>query len=358
MSKGKQSLGKGLKNPYVQYLLFGIILLSFPYLTEAGILPAYLLRTYGFVMIYAIAALGLNLLLGYSGLASLGTAGFIGFSGYLTISLVHDLSLPYAMAVVVAILVPLALGLVVGFISLRIDGMYLAIATLIVGEIMRTSFVQLTSWTNGASGRGLGYPKLMLLGQLNRAQTFSLIAIVLVLMMVVTYNLIRGKTGRALVAMRGSSAAAQAMGINLVRYRLLAFGLATVYAAVAGIMWASYSTRIYPSEWSLGLSLNLLAVVVVGGIKSIWGTVLGSVIIYSSTTIIADLAQKIPNYAAIKSQLSGLPSIFTGVLIIVVIIVYPYGLIYIGRDIKRLYTFLKSLTKKRGIPGDTDGGHS
>jgi len=348
MKKTTQTLARTAKSPYAQYLLFGIILITLPFLTESGILPAYLLRTYGFVMIYAIAALGLNLLLGYSGLASLGTAGFIGFSGYLTISLVRDLALPYEFAVIVAILVPLALGIVVGFISLRIDGMYLAIATLIVGEIMRTSFVQLTSWTNGASGRGLGYPKLLLFGQLDRAKTFILISIVLILMMVVTYHIIRGRTGRALVAMRGSSAAAQAMGINLVKYRLLAFGLATVYAAVAGIMWASYSTRIYPSEWSLALSLNLLAVVVVGGIKSIWGTVLGSIIIYSSTTIIADLAQRIPNYAAIKSQLSGLPSIFTGVLIIVVIIVYPYGLIYIGKDIKRGYLYLRSVLKNDG----------
>jgi branched-chain amino acid transport system permease protein len=265
--------------------------------------------------------------------------------------------LPYELAVLTAILVPLALGLLVGFISLRIDGMYLAIATLIVGEIMRTSFVQLTGWTNGASGRGLGYP-VLLLGKLDRSSTFSLIAIVLVLMMVVTHNIIRGRTGRALVAMRGSASAAQAMGINLVRHRLLAFGLATIYAAVAGVMWASYSTRIYPTEWSLSLSLNILAVVVVGGIKSIWGTVLGSLVIYSSTTIIADLAQKIPNYQAIKSQLSGLPSIFTGVLIIVVIIVYPYGLIYIGKDLKRLGLWLSKLTKKHAGDDSPPASHS
>jgi len=317
-----------LRNPYFQYLIFALILSMLPVLQELGILRSSQITILGSVMIYAIAALGLNLLLGYSGLASLGTSGFMGLAAYATAYFVRDLSLPYVVAAILAILIPLIVGLAVGFVSLRIEGMYLAIATLIVAEILLKTFTQLSNLTNGAIGKAMGYPTLLLIGKLDKSATFTLVGIVLAVFMALVYNIVRGRTGRALMAMRGSESAAQAMGINILKYRLITFGFATLFSAVAGIMWVSFSPRIYPSDWTLTLSLNVLAIIVIGGIKSIWGTILGSFVVIGVPTLVLS---QLP----IIGTIPGLSYIFTGILIIVVIMFYPYGLIYIGHDFKK-----------------------
>lgn len=324
----KDKLRRFFKNPYIQYALFAVLLSFLPTLQGWGILKSSQITLLGSVLFYAIAALGLNLLLGYSGLASLGTAGFMGLGAYVAAYLVKVAALPYVFALVIAILVPLIIGLVVGFISLRIEGMYLAIATLIVAEILSKTFTQLQNFTNGAIGQRMGYPNLMIFGQLDKNGTFVLVSIVLAIFMVLTYNIVRGRTGRALMAMRGSESAAQAMGIHVLKYRLITFGFSTIYAAVAGVMWVSFVSRIYPSDWTLNLSLNILAIIVIGGVKSVWGTVLGSFIVIGVPPLIL---KQLP----VIGDIPGLAMIFTGILIIVVIMFYPYGLIYIGHDFKK-----------------------
>jgi branched-chain amino acid transport system permease protein len=349
-SNFKTKLIVGLRNPYFQYLLFALILVSLPLLQQIGILKSSQITILASVIIYSIAALGLNLLLGYSGLASLGTAGFMGLAAYATAYFVKDLSLPYGLSVVIAILIPLVVGIIVGFISLRIEGMYLAIATLIVGEILLKTFTQLSNITNGAIGKSMGYPTLMIFGKLDKSSTFMLLGIVLALFMVLAYNIVRGRTGRALMAMRGSESAAQAMGINILKYRLITFSFATLFSAVAGIMWVSFSPRIYPSDWTLSLSLNVLAIIVIGGIKSIWGTILGAFVVVGVPTLILS---QLP----IIGTIPGLSYIFTGILIIVVIMFYPYGLIYIGHDFKKWKAGLKNIYKKlTSKPSETKAG--
>ena len=314
-----------IKNPHFQFILFGLLLASIPLLSSMGIVKASHITTIGGTLIYAIAALGLNILLGFSGLISLGTAGFMGLATYISAYATIDMGLPFELALLLAIAIPLVIGVLVGLVSLKIEGMYLAIATLSVSEILRKTFEELDMFTNGFSGKSAGYPVLFGRVQLDRNTTYLLIVVVLITVMIITYNMINGQMGRALNAMRGSEPASQAMGVNLLKYRLVAFAIATIFASVAGVLYVHFIKFTYPSTWSLKLSLDFLAMIVIGGLRSIYGTVLGAFIVFA----VPDLFLKqIPYF----SQLS---YVFNGVLIIVVIMFYPNGLIHLGSDIKQ-----------------------
>jgi branched-chain amino acid transport system permease protein len=218
------------------------------------------------------------------------------------------------------------LGVLVGLVSLKIEGLYLAIATLCVSEILRKTFEEFEVLTNGFSGKQASYPELLGFIKLDRNTTYLLIVAFLVVIMILTYNMVNGQLGRALNAMRGSEAASQAMGVNLLKYRLVAFALATLFASVAGVLYVHFIRFTYPSTWNLKLSLDFLAMIIIGGMRSIYGTVLGAFIVFAVPDM---FLKQIPYF----SQLS---YVFNGVLIILVIMFYPNGLFYIGNDVKKL----------------------
>lgn len=322
-----------LKNPHFQFILFGILLGLIPAMAELGILKTSHVTIIGGTLIYAIAALGLNILLGYSGLITLGTAGFMGLASYISAYVTINMKLPFELALFLAVVIPTLIGVVVGLVSLKIEGIYLAIATLCVSEILRKTFEEFDVFTNGFSGKQAGFPMLLGFLKLNRTTTYYLIVVILIIIMLLTYNIINGQLGRALNAMRGSEAAAQAMGVNLLKYRLVAFALATIYASVAGVLYVHFIRYTYPSTWSLKLSLDILAMIVIGGLRSIYGTVLGAFIVFA----VPDLFLKQIPYV---NQIS---YVLNGVLIIVVILFYPNGAIYIGHDIK---TWIEKFIKR------------
>jgi len=326
---------KLLKNPYVQFVLFGVVLSLLPLLVLFGILPSSYITLIGGVIIYSISALGLNLLLGYSGLISLGTAGFMGTAAYISAYFTVNLHMPFEIALLAGLIVPLIIGVLVGLVSLRIEGLYLAIATLCVSEILRKTFEELSFLTNGFSGKTASYPKLLGFINLTRDTSYVLLVVFLVLVMILIYNLVNGQLGRALNAMRGSEAAAQAMGVFLLKYRLIAFALATGLASLSGVLYVHFIRFTYPTTWTMGMSLNILAAIIIGGVRNIYGTILGCFIVFA----VPDLFLKqIPYFGT----MNGFAYIFNGVLIILVIMFYPHGLIYIGNDIKRLFN------KKKG----------
>lgn len=314
-----------LKNPHFQFVLFGVLLASIPILANIGILKSSYITIIGGTLIYAVAALGLNILLGFSGLISLGTAGFMGLAAYISAYVTIDMKLPFEVALLLAIIVPTLIGILVGLVSLKIEGMYLAIATLSVAEILRKTFEEFNVFTNGFSGKKAGFPVLLGLFKLDRTTTYFLIVFVLVVIMILTYNMMNGQLGRALNAMRGSEAASRAMGVNLLKCKLVAFALATMFASVAGVLYVHFIRFSYPSTWSLKLSLDFLAMIVIGGLRSIYGTVLGAFIVFAVPDL---LLKQIP-------FLNQLSYVFNGLLIILVIMFYPHGLIYIGHDVKK-----------------------
>lgn len=320
------------KHPAIGFILFGLLLALIPTLAEMGIMKNGYVTTIGGTLIYAIAALGLNILLGWSGLISLGTAGFMGLAAYMSAYLTVDLNLPFEVSFFLAVLIPTLIGILVGLVSLKIEGLYLAIATLAVAEVLRKTFEELGKYTGGFSGKSADYPTLLGLFELDRTTMFYFIIFVLVIIMILTSNMMNGKLGRALNAMRGSEAAAQAMGVNLLTHRLIAFALATIFASVAGVLYVHFVKFSYPSTWSLAMSLNFLAIIIIGGLRSIYGTVLGAFIVYAVPDM---FLKQIPFF-------EDLSYVLNGVLIILVIIFYPNGLISIGYDIRKLF---RKLTK-------------
>lgn len=327
----KETMTYFKKHPWIGFVIFGIVLAMVPQMAAWGLFKQGYITTIGGTLIYAIAALGLNILLGYSGLISLGTAGFMGLATYISAYLTMDLKLPFEVAMILAILIPTLVGVLVGLVSLKIEGLYLAIATLAVSEVLRKTFEELDQFTNGFSGKSASYPLLLGRFQLDKTSTYYLIVAVLVVIMIIVSNLMNGKLGRALNAMRGSEAAAQAMGVNLLTHRLIAFALATMFASVAGVLYVHFIKFSYPSSWILKLSLDFLAMIVIGGLRSIYGTVLGAFIVFALPDL---FLKQIPYFENLSYVLNGL-------LIILVIIFYPNGLISIGYDMKRLFAKLK-----------------
>ena len=318
---------KFIKSPHLHFILLGLLLALVPKMAEMGLFKVSYITTLGGTFILAIAALGLNILLGYSGLISLGTAGFMGLAAYMSAYFTQDMGLPFELSMLLAVVIPTVIGLLIGLVSLKIEGFYLSIATLAVAEIMKKTFEEFDVFTNGFSGKTADYPTLLGTFELDRAGMYYFVVATLIIVMLLTYNMMNGRLGRALNAMRGSEAASQAMGVNLLNHRLIAFAIATMYASIAGVLYVHFIKYSYPTIWSLKLSLDFLAMIIIGGLRSIYGTLLGAIIVFA----VPDLFLKqIPFFSEMSYVLNG-------VLIILVIIFYPNGLINMFSDIKRLF---------------------
>lgn len=343
--KQKQSLADRVwKNHNLRFVLFGMLIAMVPLLVTAGIIKTSWMGILGATLIYTICALGLNLLLGWSGLVSLGTAGFMGLGGYISAYVTGNLGMPWETGILAALIISLICGVIVGMVSLRVEGLYLGIITLCISAVLVKTFEEVTSITGGFAGKSAAYPTLLGVLKLDQKGTYVLLAVVLVLMMMLTWNLVHSQIGRALHAMRGSQVAAQAMGVSLFKYRLLAFALATGYAALAGALYAHFIRFVYPSTWNITLSLVMIAIIVVGGLRSIYGTFLGALVIYA----LPDLVLK-----PLIGDLNGFVYVFSGVLIILVVLFYPNGLVNVFADLKKLF---RRLRKGKGEEPDAKAG--
>jgi branched-chain amino acid transport system permease protein len=322
----RQKLNVLSKHPYFGFIVFGIVLLIMQIIYMGGGIQPTFMKTLILVMIYSIISLGFALLLGYGGLASLGTAGFVGLGTYLIGHFSGKLGYPFIVTLLISLVAAILLGAIVGFISLRIEGLYLGIITLGLSEIMKEVFKSFSAFTNGVNG--LSFRNFTLFGSAVSDNTVNFIIIsVFIIMIIGTLNIIKSPTGRALLAMKNSDSAAQSMGISLLKYRLLAFVLATVYAVIAGILYMANQKFSIPTTWSLDFSLNILAAVIVGGAQSITGIILGTFMIFGLNLAIL---QNIPFFQTNPDAVW----IINGLLIILVIMFYPGGLIRLIQSVK------------------------
>lgn len=337
MSKQHSNKGQrphtGLRGrPVLQFALLTAALLVIGVLPHLGIMRFSTMSIFAYTAIYTVVALGMNILLGFSGLISLGTAGFIG-AGALGMGVFLQAGLPFELAAVFTLLISGALGALIGLFSLKVESIYLAIATLFVGEILRQIYTSVPIFGGEfipiGAVRLLGFIELNQIFQIHRSVLYGIVVVVLFIFMVLMRHLVTSRTGRALMAMSRSEHAAQAMGVNILQYRLTAFVTATLYATAGGILYALYFQNAPTRAWTLNISLLIIAMVVVGGFKSIMGTFLGAVIIYG-----------LPNLF-LKDLLGDISYVFSGVLIILVILFYPRGFVFVGTDIKKLVTGLK-----------------
>lgn len=313
----KKGLGAIMKNPLAQILVFIVAMVILQLLAISGVISASFVYALGNTMLYAIVAIGFCLLLGYSGLASLGTAGFIGIGSYVAYYVIQVGNMPFIVALIVTLAVSIIIGVLVGFISLRIEGIYLAILTLGLSEILRNLFMVIKATIK------IDIKKAALFGvKLGDAGGYFLILFFLALFIWLLSNLIDSPTGRAMLAMKNSTSAAQAMGISLMKYRLFAFVVATVFAAIGGLLYMMFvrtMTTATSTLLTLTTSLNILGAVIIGGAKSLWGTCFGVFIIYGlQSMFLAKIPFFIENPAFI--------TMITGLLIIIVVMFFPGGI--------------------------------
>ena len=316
MVKKQNRVQAFFRHPLSQIILFVIILAVIQLLSMAGIVSNSLVFAIGNTLIYAIIAIGFCLLLGYSGLASLGTAGFIGLGAYSAFYVVQEFGMPYIAALLVTLVVSIVIGVVVGFISLRIEGIYLAILTLGLAEIIRNLLMAMRSTIQ------IEIENVRLFGLLMDTRGgYFLILLTFAVLFWLTANLINSPAGRAMLAMKNSTSAAQAMGISLMKYRLLAFVISTIFAAIGGLLYMMYvrtMTTATSTLLTLTTSLNILGAVIIGGAKSLWGTTFGVFIIYGIQSM---FLSRIPFFIENPAFMT----MVTGVLIILVVMFFPGG---------------------------------
>ncbi len=328
-----------INNPIGQFFVLGIFLLIVIFLSEMKIIGVTVSDGVTTTIIYAIICIGFCLLLGYSGLASLGTAGFAGIGVFCAYYAFAKLNMSFFTALILSIIVAAIIGIIVGFISLRIEGMYLAILTLGLAEILFQVFKNITNMVY--------IPSKQITFLFTKLDDISLAMIVIslfVILLILTYNLINSPTGRAMLAMKNSTSAAQAMGISLMKYRLFAFVMSTIYAAIGGMLYIMYSGSMVTSGsmfFALAMSLNILGAVIVGGSKSLLGTSFGALIIFGLQNIFfinIPFFQEHPEFIGFA----------TGLLIIVVVMFYPGGAAQLFSELKiKIKNLIKKIKEKK-----------
>ena len=247
------------------------------------------------VMIYAIAVLGLNILTGYNGQISLGHGGFFAAGAYTAAILMHRYGVPYWATLPAAALVCFVFGALFGLPALRFEGPYLALVTLAMALAMPQLLKYFDNWTGGQQGINLAKPLPPAGFHLDRDRWLYFVALaVLLIGMRVAANMLRGRTGRALVAIRDQPIAAAAMGIDTARYKTLAFGASTLFTGVAGALSAIVIGFVAPESFGLFLSVSFLVGSAVGGIATIGGAIVGGFFIQFVPNLANDISDAAP----------------------------------------------------------------
>jgi branched-chain amino acid transport system permease protein len=242
------------------------------------------------LLIYIMVAVGLNLLMGFTGQVSAGHAGFLAVGAYLA-ALVGKaapaLGAPGALAA--AGLGTALVGLAIGLPALRLAGFYIVMATLAFGVVVTEAILQLRSFTGGADGLYVTVPSFFGLELASDERKFWLVLLCTVLTVASTLSLTRSKIGRAFLALKESPVAAEAMGIHTSVYKTLAFVLSAFYTGVAGGLFAYVVGFLSPDAFTLEMSIDFAAMVIIGGMGSIWGSILGAIFLTALNQSLASL---------------------------------------------------------------------
>lgn len=262
--------------------------------------------------IFALVAIGLALLTGFSGQISLGHAGFFAIGAYASALLAQRLGLPFWLAIAVAGALATAIGALVALPALRLKNLYLAIATLGFGIVTQKMIFEWRTLTGGGGGMQVPTPMLFGVSLAEGARMTWPIAAALAAGTWAALRLARGRTGRALTLLRESETAAGCIGIHVARYKVVAFALSAFYTAVAGGLYANLVRYINPESFNVNMSIMFLAMIVIGGMGSIGGALLGAAF-----------------YVMVPEALRGFkdaPGLIFGLSLMLVVILLPGGL--------------------------------
>ena len=274
------------------------------------------------VCIYAIALMGLNLLTGYNGQFSLGHGAFYAIGAYISAIMMDRWAIGYGWTIPVAGVLCLVVGFLFGRPALRLEGLYLALATFSLALAVPQILKYFEHWTGGSQGIVLSKPKAPWGLKLTEDQWLYLVTLTItVIMFVLAANLVRSRIGRALVAIRDNHIAAEAMGVDSALVKSVTFGVSAAFTGVAGALSAVAIAYVAPDSFNVFLSITFLIGIVIGGLGSIWGNVLGALFI-----------QFVPNWAQDISKAA--PWAIFGIFLIGFMYVMPYG---IAGALKRLW---------------------
>lgn len=304
------------------------------------VIPAFLGDSYylGIMVwcgIYSLVCLGLSLFMGYCGQISLGQAGFCALGAYISGILTTRAGFSPWSAVLVALAASVLVAFAVGVPALRLRGHYLAMATLGFGVIIYVIAEGNPFGLTGGPSGFWGIPKLSVFGVVlnNEVRWYYLVWGVVLIALVLLLNIVNSRVGRALKAIHGGQVAAQAMGVNTAKYKIQAFLLSAAMASVAGSFYAHYVGFVNPSPFSLVFSIHLVAMVVIGGMTSLWGALAG-------TTLLTVLTEGFRAFFEDKRLL------FDGAILILIMLLFPEGLFVGGA--KRLMSVFRRLRLKTG----------
>ncbi len=299
------------------YGLLGLFLLAAPWL-----LDEYWLAQLTFVLIYSVVGLGLMLLAGFTGLFSIGHAAFLGVGAY-TEAVLAAQGWPFPLSLAMSAGLSAAVGAVVGLPALRVKGIYLGIATLAFGFIVEEGLARWESVTGGNAGKHVEAVNIFGWKADTEASFYVVCLVVTAVATLAVINLLRAPTGRAFVAIRDSEISAQSMGIHLARYKTLSFMISAALAGMGGALYAHKLQFISPDQFNILQSIDLLLMVVIGGLGSIHGAFLGAIFLITMPQLIALGKDYLPDAIA---QAPGLQAVVYGVVLIGFVLFEPMGL--------------------------------
>jgi len=252
-----------------------IIALSLPFF-----LGKYTIFLLSLLAVYALVSLGLNLLMGYTGQIAAGHAGFLALGAYFTAIVGTKVEwLPCLVILLLAGIFTGIIGFLLGIPILRLRGFYIAMATMAFGVVVSEIILQWSSLTNGDDGLEVPLAGIAGFSFDSDYKLYYLIISVMIIMTLLAKNLVNSHIGRAFIALRESEIAAQTIGIDLAKYKTIAFALSAFYTGVAGGLFAYLITYISPDAFTLELSIDFIAMIVIGGMGSILGSIIGAVIL-------------------------------------------------------------------------------
>jgi branched-chain amino acid transport system permease protein len=340
------------------YGLLAVAVLALPLL-----MSDYYVGEATWVFIYAICGVSLMVLVGYTGLVSLGHAAFLGIGAYAHAYFLKH-GIPWIPSVILAVMITTASGLIVGLPALRMTGIYLAIATLAFSVIIQEVFSRWESVTHGFAGMPVEKPVIFGIAFHDEASFYYLCLFFLVIVLWLTRNLLRSPTGRAWIAIRDSEIAAQSMGVNLAIYKSIAFAYSAALMGLAGALFAHKIAYLAPDIFTILLSIQFLLLVIVGGLGSLHGAVFGAIFVALLPPLIAILRDSIPasmNDAAAAMNIKllaivgegignflkkpGVEAGIFGLILVLVILLEPLGMY--GRWVK-IRVFFSTFPMYRG----------
>lgn len=293
----------------------------------------YIISQLAFIAMYSVATVGLMLLTGYTGQVSMGHAAFFGIGAY-TSAILTTKGVPFLLAMPAGGLLAGIVGIFIGLPALRLSGLYLAIATMGFGFIVEEVMVRWEALTRGNMGMMVKSASILGFSFNTETRFFYLALAVLIVTILAVRNLLRSPTGRALIAIRDSEVAAQAMGISMARFKTTAFAISAFFTGVAGSLYAHKLTFINPESFTILVSIEFLAMIIIGGLGSVHGAVFGAGFIILLPQIILVSKGYMPRYLA---EQTGLEAALFGIMIILFILFEPMG-IY-GRWLKTRFYF-------------------